>query len=322
MKKNIKCLLLCMLALMLMASGCKKQNADNNEDSNKYNIYYINRSGTSLKTKKYTAKSTETGTLVNEIIEQMNTEPSSAELSAAKPDNVDIEKVEISNNTIDFYYNNEYSQMKQSEEILYRAAVVKTITQIPEINYVRFYVGDQPLLDNSGKNVGVMMASDYIENIDDAISSVSTTKLRLYFANDNGDMLKPLDVDVYYSSNLSLERVVVEQLIKGSGVEGYNRTLPESMRLLSISVKEGVCYVNLDGTFLTQLVNVSDNIPIYSIVNSLTELKDINSVEISVNGSNKSLFRDIIPLSNIFTKNEDIVEYPEETTQTQEGTGN
>lgn len=320
MKKNLKTILLCMLALMLMASGCKKKDANNNEENNKYNIYYINRTGTSLKTKKYTAKSTDTSELANEIIEQMNTEPSSADLSSAKPENVVIDKIEISNNTIDFYYSNEYSQMKQSEEILYRAAVVKTITQIPDINYVRFYVGDQPLLDKAGKNIGVMMASDYIENIDDAISSVSTTKLRLYFANDAGDMLKPLDVDVYYSSNLSLERVVVEQLIKGSGVEGYNRTLPESMRLLSISVKDGVCYVNLDGTFLTQLVNVSDNIPIYSIVNSLTELKDINSVEISVNGSNKSLFRDIIPLSNIFNKNEDIIEYPQE--ETQEGTSN
>ena len=134
MKKNLKTILLCMFALMLMASGCKKKDANNNEESNKYNIYYINRTGTSLKTKKYTAKSTDTSALANEIIEQMNTEPSSADLSSAKPENVEIDKIEISNNTIDFYYSNEYSQMKQSEEILYRAAVVKTITQIPDIN--------------------------------------------------------------------------------------------------------------------------------------------------------------------------------------------
>ena len=46
MKKNLKTILLCMLALMLMASGCKKKDANNNEESNKYNIYYINRTGT------------------------------------------------------------------------------------------------------------------------------------------------------------------------------------------------------------------------------------------------------------------------------------
>ena len=85
MKKNLKTILLCMLALMLMASGCKKKDANNNEESKKYNIYYINRTGTSLETKKYTAKSTDTSALANEIIEQMNTEPSSADLSSAKP---------------------------------------------------------------------------------------------------------------------------------------------------------------------------------------------------------------------------------------------
>lgn len=322
MKQKRKLILLCMLIFMLVIAGCNNSNANETIKENEYNIYYINRLGTSLKTSKYQATSTEVGDLVNEIINEMNTEPSSADLSCAKPESLKIDKKEINNNTIDFYFNAAYNEMEKNEEILYRAALVKTITQIEEINYVRFFVSEQPLLDGNGKNIGIMMASDYIENIDDAISSVSTTKLKLYFANEDGSKLRPLDVDVYYSSNLSLERVVVEQLIKGSGVTGYNRTLPESMRLLSISVKEGVCYVNLDGTFLTQLVNVSDSVPIYSIVNSLTELEGVNSVEISVNGSNKGMFRDIISLSTVFTKNEDIVEDVVEETQLQEETSN
>lgn len=322
MKQKRKLILLCMLVFMLVMAGCNNSNANETIKENEYNIYYINRLGTSLKTSKYQATSTEVGDLVNEIINEMNTEPSSADLSCAKPESLKIDKKEINNNTIDFYFNAAYNEMEKNEEILYRAALVKTITQIEEINYVRFFVSEQPLLDSNGKNIGIMMASDYIENIDDAISSVSTTKLKLYFANEDGSKLRPLDVDVYYSSNLSLERVVVEQLIKGSGVTGYNRTLPESMRLLSISVKEGVCYVNLDGTFLTQLVNVSDSVPIYSIVNSLTELEGVNSVEISVNGSNKGMFRDIISLSTVFTKNEDIVEDVVEETQLQEETSN
>lgn len=321
MKQKRKLITLCMLAFMLVIAGCKSSNANKTENNNEYNIYYINRLGTSLMTKTYQATSTEVEDLVNEIIEYMNTEPSSADLSCAKPEQLNIEKKEINNNTIDFYFNAAYNELEKNQEILYRAALVKTITQIKGINYVRFFVSEQPLLDSNGKNIGIMMASDYIENIDDAISSVSTTKLKLYFANEDGSKLRPLDVDVYYSSNLSLERVVVEQLIKGSGVTGYNRTLPESMRLLSISVKDGICYVNLDGTFLTQLVNVSDSVPIYSIVNSLTELDGVNAVEISVNGSNKNMFRDIISLSTTFTKNEEIVEVVEEI-QTQEETKN
>ena len=51
-----------------------------------------------------------------------------------------------------------------------------------------------------------------------------------------------------------------------------------------MTTKDGICYVNLDDNFLTVPDNVSMDAAVYSIVNSLVELSNINKVQILVNG--------------------------------------
>ena len=69
-----------------------------------------------------------------------------------------------------------------------------------------------------------------------------------------------------------------------------------------MTVKDGTCYVNLDNGFLTQTYNVSAEVQIYSIVNSLVELSNINKVQIAVNGNTDMIFREKISLSNVFDR--------------------
>lgn len=58
---------------------------------------------------------------------------------------------------------------------------------------------------------------------------------------------------------------------------------PET-KIINILTKDGICYVNLDSSFLTVVNNVSTEVAVYSIVNSLVELDNINKVQILVNG--------------------------------------
>jgi germination protein M len=113
---------------------------------------------------------------------------------------------------------------------------------------------------------------------------------------------------VAYGKNVPIERVVVEQLISGAEETGYYRTLPAKLKLLGISVNNGTCYVNLDSTFLSEMVNVSESIPIYSIVNSLCQLESINQVQILVNGDSSKMYRESLPLSETYKFNDDIVQ--------------
>ena len=71
--------------------------------------------------------------------------------------------------------------------------------------------------------------------------------------------------------------------------------------------KDGICYVNFDNSFLTESTDVSPELEIYSIVNSLCELSYINKVQISINGETNVKFKDSISLEYTFTRNLDIV---------------
>ena len=79
---------------------------------------------------------------------------------------------------------------------------------------------------------------------------------------------------------------MVEELILGpSGqIEGLYPSVNPQTKIINVMTKDGICYVNLDSSFLSAVNNVSTEISIYSIVNSLIELSNVNKVQILING--------------------------------------
>lgn len=86
-----------------------------------------------------------------------------------------------------------------------------------------------------------------------------------------------------------------------------NSTLPSDLKLLSISVSDGICYVNLSSSFLTEMVNVTSEIPVYSIVNSLCSLSNVSGVKIMINGDSAKSYRESISLENVLKFNSEVI---------------
>ena len=122
------------------------------------------------------------------------------------------------------------------------------------------------------------------------------------FLDETGEKLKSENRALYYSSNVPLERVVVEQLIKGPQESGLLATIPPETKVLGVSVSDQICYVNLDGAFEQDLAQVQPETVVYSIVNTLTTVCDVKQVQISVNGDTKVTFRDTLELDQFFEK--------------------
>ena len=89
---------------------------------------------------------------------------------------------------------------------------------------------------------------------------------------------------VHYSSNISLEKLIMEQLLEGPESKNARSAIPSGTKLVSVSLVDGVCYVSFDENFKNQDYSVNEAIVIYSIVDSLSELSSISKVQISVNG--------------------------------------
>lgn len=286
-------------------AGCSGQNE---EEESGYRIWYINKDETRLAYEYREMRAENTEGLLNEALEFLREEPEDENYKPPLPEDVRIESYEIEHNQLYLNFSVEYMDMLKVYEVLCRAALVRTLCQIPEIDYIGFRVADQPLMDLRGKAIGLMNEDQFIENAGEEINAYRTADLTLYYTNETGDKLVSQRVLMEYNSNISLEKLIVERLIDGPPYEGAYPTIPANTRLVSVSVRDGICYVNLDAGFLETGYNVTESIPIYSIVNSLIRNTDAQKVQISIDGETNRIFRESISFDTIFERNEELVE--------------
>lgn len=298
------CILLCFLVLWSL-TGCQKAK-EPGEQGEGYQIYYLNSGMTKLVPQLYKTEITEPAKLVDELMAQFISVPADIDCQSALPEKISYQRSKLDNMVLYLYFDSSYNSMKAPREVLCRAALVKTLTQISGVDFVSIYAGEQPLIDSVGNPVGVLSATDFIENISD-VNAYEKSELILYFADETGEKLLTERREVVHNINISLEKLVLQELINGPSAPGYFPTLPKDLKLLNVSVNEGVCYINFDSTFLTSTADVKDYIPIYSITNSLSELATISKVQISVNGSLDVTYRDNISLNALFERNLDYI---------------
>ena len=300
-----KWLWILLLAIPLLMAGCRKQQQ---VDESGYQIWYINQDETCLKYENKELQSKNEEGLLREMMEVMRETPTDDELKPVIPEDVELLDFDFEHNQLYLDFSPEYKKMPKVYEVLCRAAIVRTLGQIDGVEYVDFQVNGEPLTDLEGKEIGLMNEDQFIENASEEINAYKTADLTLYFSNKAGDKLVEQRVAMEYNSNISLEKLIVEQLIAGPPFEGAYPTIPSETKLLNISIKDNICYVNLDEGFLGTGYNVIESIPVYSIVNSLIENTDAQKVQISINGETNRMFRESINFDTIFEKNEGLIE--------------
>lgn len=300
-----KWLWILLLAVSLLMAGCRKQQQ---VDESGYRIWYINQDETCLKYENKELQSKNEEGMLREMMEVMREMPDDEGLKPVIPEDVKLLDFDFEHNQLYLDFSPEYKKMPKVYEVLCRAAIVRTLGQIDGVEYVDFQVDGEPLTDLEGKEIGLMNEDQFIENAGEEINAYKTADLTLYFANKAGDKLVGQRVAMEYNSNISLEKLIVEQLIAGPPFEGAYPTIPSETKLLNISIKDNICYVNLDEGFLGTGYNVIESIPVYSIVNSLIENTDAQKVQISINGETNRMFRESINFDTIFEKNEGLIE--------------
>ena len=308
MRKNrpmASAMLLVLLAIVL--GGCARQKEEPREPKG-YQVYYINKEETAVVKEAYAPAAENGQELLEEFILCLQEDSVDGELKSAIPDNVFLLNYTLENGQLSLSFAQPYLEMSKPYEILCRSAVVRTLCQIPEVEYVSFLVGDKPLLDSNETPIGPLNEESFVENAGNEINTYTMTTLQLYFANEKGDRLVGERVEVHYSSNMSVEKLVVEQLIKGPITEKAYPAIPPETKIVSVSTKDGICYVNLDKGFLGQGYDVLEMVPVYSIVNSLTELPGISKVQILINGETNITYQESIRFETIFERDLDMIE--------------
>lgn len=297
MWKKMVCFILS-LSMIFSITGCNREEAEKNE----YQIYYMNMDMSKMVAEGYDSSGAEEEALIEELLACLQSAPESSKLRQTIPANVKINGIKKNGVYLHVDFSEQYKDIKPEEEIFIRAAIVKTLTQVPTCLLVAFTVNSEPLLAHDGSLVGSMSADSFVENPGKQINSSMETTLNLYFSSKEGTELVKEMRKVHHSTNISMEKLIVEQLIEGPKKSSNLATVPSGTKIISVSVVDGVCYVNLSDSFKSQNAEVTEEIVLYSIVNSLTELPSVSKVQISVNGNTDGNIRLRYELSKMYER--------------------
>ncbi|MCR4807730.1 MAG: GerMN domain-containing protein [Lachnospiraceae bacterium] len=252
-----------------------------------------------------------TKALVNELLDQLAKQPTDYELRPVILNDVSVNSVTLNAGLLVIDFTTGYLKDQGREEILRRAAIVRTLDQVDGVDEISFTVDGTELNDSNGVPVGVMTADMFIDNAGDEINSYERTKLVLYFANEEGNGLIETTESVAYNSNISMEKLVTEHLISGPLSDGLYPVTDPGVTLMGVTTKDGICYVNLSKEFLVKQGKLTDEVVIYSFVNSLTELPNINKVQIMIDSETEISFGEHSYLNEPFERNLELVEVRE-----------
>lgn len=308
-----KAVLISIVSVVFLLPGCSRGQKE--EYQGDY-IFCLDANETKVKYLEYSTKSSEKTELVDEYIQQLQKEPSDISKKKAFPDDVNVEEYNIDDSgQLTLYMNAAYGNLSGVAEILRRAAIVKTLCQIDGIEGIQFYVSGQPLTDSNMDAIGYMTEDSFIDNTGGETTYQQTAELNMYFADITGDYLVEIPVSVTYDATIPLEQLAVEQLIKGPySIDGVEKdsvlpTIPLGTEMNKVTVKDNICYVDFNSAFLNKRKNISAEVTIYSVVNTLAELSNVNKVQFSIDGEQTQIYNETLVFGSVFERNLDIVKH-------------
>lgn len=290
------------LLLALTGTLCTACGRNQKSKGNSVQVYYVSSAETKVEMHPCQLESETLEEQLEEVLGHLAANPAKLEYKAPLAMGFAVLDVKLEDGKVTLNVDGTYGQLSVTTEVLVRAALTRTLTQLDGISYVGITVDGGQLYDSLGSPVGWMSAEQFIDNDGSEINTYELAKVKLYFASEDGTKLISAYRQKRYASSTPLERFVVEELIAGpSGkVTGLYPSINPATKIINVITKDGICYVNLDENFLTVFNNVSTESSVYSIVNSLVELNNVNKVQILINGEVPANF-------TTFERNLDIV---------------
>ena len=298
-------LLICVIVLAFCAASCTNASGRTGaEEEDAFRIYYVNAEESGLVSEVYTPESDpgDTTAMIEEVITVLQTSAGRMEYEAPMTGDIVLREYRLEEGLLTLDFDVRYLDRDPVTEILDRAAIVRTFSQIEGVDGVIFLVAGSALMHGETP-VGVMTADTFIYNAGSEINTYDKVRILLHFADPSGESLIPVYRTVVYNSNMSMERLVAEQLLVGPNTEEAQATLSPNTKITNVTVQDNTCYIDFSEEFLSLLPGISPELALYSLVNSLTELYGVERVQISVGGQSGLLFGNLIPLDAPFSAN-------------------
>lgn len=174
-----------------------------------------------------------------------------------------------------------------------------TMCSIKGVDFVTICVDSEVIEDK-------LSTEDFL--LFDNIINSRMAQVRIYFPKATEKILGSEYHTISFDDENSAERAILDTLLQGPTSNSLKRGFPFGTIVLSVYTQDGICTVSLSGISPDDGSLKSDEakLAVYSIVNSLTSLAGIKSVQILIDGKQVQSIWDFSILSPL-SKDESII---------------
>ncbi|MBQ7063723.1 MAG: GerMN domain-containing protein [Firmicutes bacterium] len=211
--------------------------------------------------------------------------------------------------SLKLFIEGQYNELAPNAENVLRGGIMKTFIRLRDIASVELFAdtdGDPatPLMQVSYLTQDTVIINEKDENF-----FRDTMELRLYFLNpDQTGLELERRVTTLLMSDRSVDKVM-EMLLQGPQTEGLISPFPAGSAVNEILIRNNICYLDLNEAFVRNQIiqsELQDQLTIYAIVNSLTSIYGIDSVQFLIDGQQTEAFRSV-KINSPLSFNEELV---------------
>lgn len=276
---------------------------DSEEATNSMNttLYYFNKDNSTIVACEREIAYEGRSDLFKKTVEELIKGPADKKHNPIMDKGVKINSIRLSDKMLSVDFSKEYNR----DNILTTYAVIKTMSQFPDVEKVKVTVNGKTVLAD-----GILSGDEINLESDDDCS----TGMNLYFADKKKTKLVREYRKINITDTQPVEQYIVSELIKGPRNENNSALLSPDTGVISVETTEGTCYVNFKQDFISKNMTASEveKLIIYSLVNSLTEREHIKNVQFLIEGKKTDRFGNM-EIENLYYRDESFIETYEQT---------
>lgn len=166
------------------------------------------------------------------------------------------------------------------------------------------------LPDKSQVEQEVKLPDTVVPTTEGNVATAVPVKVTLYFATEDAAKVVP-EVRAMAPTD-SVARAALEQLIQGTKNPKLVNLFPKGTKVRKITIKDHIAYVDFSEAILknSSTGSATERLLIASIVNTLTEFKDIYKVQILVEGKKRESLYGHMDLTEPFSRMTNVIKKP------------
>lgn len=163
-KSKISIVMMLCLILILAFTGCRSKKENNDQSNQKGTaIYYTNNDVTRLELKRKNIR-LEGNQIqkVQTLLKELQKSPNDQKIRSVIPKRIVINSFAVNSNIVQVDFSMGYKRIAENKDLICRAGIVYTLTQLKGINYVSFTISGEPMLDTDGTALGALGRDSFV----------------------------------------------------------------------------------------------------------------------------------------------------------------